>query len=65
MITVKECEALCEADPGWVNELASRECLGMVQAYARADEAAVCANEVAMAARPPADRPATDFRRTA
>lgn len=38
MITVKDCEAFCDADPKWVNELARRECLGMVQAYACAHE---------------------------
>lgn len=38
MITMSDCEAFCDADPNWVRELASRECLGMVQAYALAHE---------------------------
>lgn len=36
MITISDCEAFCDADPGWVRELARREGLGMVQAYAEA-----------------------------
>jgi len=42
MITIKDCEAFCDADPNWVRELACRECLSMVQAYAQAHEASVC-----------------------
>ena len=42
MITIKDCEAFCDANPDWVQELACRECLGMVQAYAQAHEIAVC-----------------------
>lgn len=38
MITISDCEAFCDADPGWVRELARREQLGMVQAYAQAHE---------------------------
>ena len=38
MITISDCEAFCDADPGWVRELARRERLGMVQAYAQAQE---------------------------
>ena len=34
MITIRDCEAFCDADPRWVRELARRESLGMVQAYA-------------------------------
>lgn len=48
MITVKDCEAFCDADPNWVHELACRECLTMVPAYARAHEATVCSNDVVM-----------------
>lgn len=48
MITIKDCEAFCDADANWVNELACRDCLTMVQAYARAHEMTVCANDVAM-----------------
>lgn len=48
MITVKDCEAFCDANPSWVHELACRECLTMVPAYARAHEAMLCANDVAM-----------------
>jgi hypothetical protein len=51
MITVKDCEAFCDASPNWVHELACRECLTMVPAYARAHETAVCSNGVAMPAR--------------
>ena len=36
MITIQDCEAFCDANPGWVRELARRESLGMVQAYAEA-----------------------------
>lgn len=60
MITVKDCEALCDTQPGWVSELACRECLGMVQAYAYPHLATVCANDVAMMAKRPADFPAND-----
>ena len=38
MITISDCEAFCDADPGWVRELARRECLGMIQACALAHE---------------------------
>ncbi len=38
MITISDCEAFCDADPGWVRELARREGLDMVQAYAQAHE---------------------------
>lgn len=48
MITVKDCEAFCDASPNWVHELACRECLTMVPAYARAHETAVCADAMAM-----------------
>lgn len=47
MITVKDCETLCDADPNWVHELACRECLALVPAYACAHEATVCANILA------------------
>jgi hypothetical protein len=47
MITVNDCEAFCDADPSWVHELACRECLTMVPAYARAHEAALC-SEIAL-----------------
>lgn len=50
MITIEDCEAFCEADPGWVGELACRECLTMVQAYARAHETTQCANGLLSAA---------------
>ena len=62
MITVKDCEAFCDAHPGWVNELACRECLGMVQAYARAHEVTVCTNDVATVGIRPADSLANDHR---
>jgi len=50
MITIRDCEAFCDADPGWVRELACRECLGMVQAYARAHEVSTCASLFNMSA---------------
>lgn len=50
MITIKDFEAFCDADPGLVDELACRECLTMTEAYARAHEAALLANGVAMVA---------------
>lgn len=49
MITIEDCEAFCDADPTWVGELACRECLTMVQAYARAHEATQCANDFQIA----------------
>lgn len=36
MITIEDCEAFCEADSASVCELACRESLTMVQAYALA-----------------------------
>ena len=48
MITIEDCEAFCDADPNWVSELACRECLTMVQAYASAHEMTVCANDFHM-----------------
>jgi hypothetical protein len=36
MITISDCEAFCDADSGWARELARRERLSMVQAYAQA-----------------------------
>ena len=48
MITLTDCEAFCDADPAWVDELACRECLGMVQACARAHGATLSANDAAM-----------------
>lgn len=53
MIRIEDCEAFCDANPDWVRELACRECLTMVQAYAHAHEMTVCANELQM------DAPAT------
>ena len=44
MITIKDCEAFCDADPSWVQEMACRECLTMVPAYAAAHHLEVCAN---------------------
>lgn len=55
MITIEDCEAFCDADPTWVSELACRECLTMVPAYARAHEATLCANDFHM---PPPEAPA-------
>jgi hypothetical protein len=62
MITVKDCEAFCDADPNWVHELACRECLTIVPAYARAHEAIVCANDVAMPARLAQTPVTSDYR---
>lgn len=63
MITVNDCEAFCDANPDWVHELACRECLAMVPAYARAHELAICANIAAFpAARPPVPASAPDYR---
>lgn len=50
MITVKDCEAFCDANPNRVHELACRESLGMVQAYARAHESMGGADDGAMPA---------------
>lgn len=49
MITIEDCESFCDANPNWVSELACRECLTMVQAYARAHETTLCANDFHMA----------------
>lgn len=54
MITIKDCEAFCDADPSWVQEMACRDCLTMVPAYAAAHHIEVCAghfenSEVAVA----------------
>lgn len=51
MITISDCEAFCDADPGWVRELARRECLGMVQAYAQAHESMTGAADPVMTTR--------------
>ena len=56
MITIEDCEAFCDAAPSWVNELACRECLTMVPAYARAHEMTLCERHFRMAA-PPAHTP--------
>lgn len=47
MITLRDCEAFCDAEPNWVREMACRECLTMVQAYAGAHALAVCARQFA------------------
>jgi hypothetical protein len=47
MITVKDLEAFCDADSNWVNELACRECLSMLQEYAHAHEIATCSHHFA------------------
>lgn len=63
MITVRDCEAFCDASPDWVQELACRECLALVPAYAHAHEVMVCAGNVAMQARrAQAGGPAADHR---
>jgi len=53
MITISDCEAFCDADPGWVRELARREQLGMVQAYAQAHESMTGAAVPAVPTRTP------------
>lgn len=45
MITIKDCEAFCDADPAWVDELAGNACPSLVQAYARAHGATLSAND--------------------
>ncbi len=65
MITVKDCEAYCDANPNWVHELACRECLTMMQAYARAHEATVCANVMAMPSHRPSVAGASSDHRLA
>ncbi|MBL8487003.1 MAG: hypothetical protein JNK22_07960 [Rhodocyclaceae bacterium] len=44
MIRIEECEALLERRPGWESELACRECLAAVPAYADPHGARVCAD---------------------
>lgn len=56
MITIENCESFCDAAPSWVSELACRECLTMVPAYARAHEIMQCADHFRMTA-PPAHVP--------
>lgn len=46
MITIDDCEAFCEADPALVSELACRESLTMVQAYALAHEVRQCGSRL-------------------
>ena len=38
MITIEDCKAFCDAPASHVEELACRECLPLVQAFARAHE---------------------------
>lgn len=45
MITIEDCRAFCDADPARVDELACREHVPMVQAYALAHQATLCAND--------------------
>lgn len=52
MITTSDCEAFCDADPAWVRELARRESLGMVQAYALAHESMAGTANPVMSPRP-------------
>lgn len=40
MITIEDCKAFCDASSSQVDELACRECLPLVQAYARAHDMA-------------------------
>lgn len=52
MITISDCEAFCDVDPGWVRELARRQKLGMVQAYAQAHELTTRVAEPVVQSRP-------------
>lgn len=36
MITIEDCAAFCDADPRWVSQLARKESLGPIPAYAQA-----------------------------
>lgn len=66
MITLSDCEAFCDADPGWVRELARREQLGMVQAYAQAHEMMTGAAVPVVPTRPlPSGDGQPGFRRAA
>ncbi|HMX16474.1 MAG TPA: hypothetical protein PK375_02380 [Rhodocyclaceae bacterium] len=47
MIRIEECEALFERRPDWVSEMACRDCLTLVPAYADPHEAQVCADHFA------------------
>ena len=64
MIKMEECEALFERHPDWLSEMACRDCLALVPAYADPHEATVCAGHfpgtpasVAANARPPRANP--------
>jgi hypothetical protein len=66
MITIRDCEAFCDADPRWVRELARRESLGMVQAYAEAHKVMTGAAAPAKPSRTAAPAEVKpDFRRAA
>lgn len=45
MITIEDCKAFCDADLTLVNELARRESLPMLQAFACAHAVTRCAND--------------------
>ena len=55
MITIKDCEAFCDVDPSWVHEMACRDCLTMVPAYAAAHHIEVCARHFEQADTPAAN----------
>lgn len=52
MITLEDCAAFCDADPRWVHEMACRDAMPLISAYACAHAATVSANDEAMLIRP-------------
>lgn len=61
MITIKDCEGFCDADPSWVHEMACRDCLTMVPAYAAAHHLEFCVRHFERCESPVVD----DLRATA
>lgn len=63
MITLSDCEAFCDADPGWVHELARREGLALAQAYAHAHQSMTGAPDPGKATCPaPSAAPTANHR---
>ena len=51
MITVDDCAAFCDAEPGRVHEVACREGLPLISAYARVHAMTVCVRQPVLTER--------------
>lgn len=51
MITLRDFEAFCDADPDWVHDLACRERIGLIQAYAKAQSGQAHTNDLAISGK--------------